>query len=102
MAESVALAVLENLVHMSRADFPTGYVCATATIPDSVFAAGKRELRLRVEHGLPPALPAIGGSRPANPAYWKFPQQTFRASASSCSIRRPRSFRYSAPLFGGK
>ena len=27
MAESVALAVIENLVHMSRQDFPTGYVC---------------------------------------------------------------------------
>lgn len=26
MAQSVALAVLENLVHMSRQDFPTGYV----------------------------------------------------------------------------
>ena len=26
MAESIALAVLENLVHMSRQDFPTGYV----------------------------------------------------------------------------
>ncbi len=26
MAQSVALAVLENLVHMSRPDYPTGYV----------------------------------------------------------------------------
>ena len=36
MAESVALAVLENLVHMSRQDFPTAYVCVTAVIPDGV------------------------------------------------------------------
>jgi RES domain-containing protein len=27
MAESIALAVLENLVHMTRQDFPRGYVC---------------------------------------------------------------------------
>ena len=36
MAESVALAVLENLVHMSRQDFPIGYVCVGAVIPDSM------------------------------------------------------------------
>jgi RES domain-containing protein len=36
MAKSVALAVLENLVHMSRQDYPTGYVVVAATIPDHV------------------------------------------------------------------
>ena len=36
MAESVALAVLENLVHMKRQDFPSGYVVVGATIPDSI------------------------------------------------------------------
>ena len=36
MAQSVALAVLENLVHMSRQDYPTGYVVVEATIPDHV------------------------------------------------------------------
>ncbi len=36
MAQSVALAVLENLVHMSRQDYPTGYVVVAATIPDHV------------------------------------------------------------------
>ena len=34
MAESIALAVLENLVHMSRVDFPTGYVVVGAAIPE--------------------------------------------------------------------
>lgn len=33
MAESVALAVLENLVHMIRDDFPKGYVVIGALIP---------------------------------------------------------------------
>jgi hypothetical protein len=33
MAHSVALAVLENLVHMSRQDYPTGYVVVAATVP---------------------------------------------------------------------
>src|SRR5450755_641981 len=36
MAQSVALAVLENLVHMSRQDYPTGYVIVEATVPDHV------------------------------------------------------------------
>lgn len=36
MAESVALAVLENLVHMSRQDFPAGYVVVSAIVPDDV------------------------------------------------------------------
>ncbi|HEX4810433.1 MAG TPA: RES family NAD+ phosphorylase [Bryobacteraceae bacterium] len=35
-AQSVALAVLENLVHMSRQDYPTGYVVVAATVPDHV------------------------------------------------------------------
>ena len=32
MAESIALAVLENLVHMTRQDFPRGYVCVAAVL----------------------------------------------------------------------
>lgn len=45
MVESVALAVLENLVHMTRADFPTGYVSIAATIPDSLAVTTEQELR---------------------------------------------------------
>jgi RES domain-containing protein len=33
MAESISLAVLENLVHMSKVDFPVGYVTVSALIP---------------------------------------------------------------------
>jgi RES domain-containing protein len=36
MAQSAALAALENLVHMSRQDYPTGYVIVEATILDHV------------------------------------------------------------------
>ena len=36
MAQSTALAMLENLVHMSRQDYPTGYVVVAATVPDHV------------------------------------------------------------------
>jgi len=49
MAESVALAVLENLVHMSRQDFPSGYVCVAAVIPESMNIATERDLRLRAD-----------------------------------------------------
>lgn len=47
MAESVALAVLENLVHMTRQDFPNGYVCVAAVLPDSVKITTEQDLRLR-------------------------------------------------------
>jgi hypothetical protein len=36
LAQSISLAVLENLVTMSREDYPTGYVVVKATIPDHV------------------------------------------------------------------
>src|SRR5450432_2475776 len=36
MAESLSLAVLENLVHMNKVDFPVGYVSVSAIIPDHV------------------------------------------------------------------
>ena len=49
MAESVALAVLENLVHMSLQDFPIGYVCVAAVLPDSMNIATEQELRLRAD-----------------------------------------------------
>jgi RES domain-containing protein len=45
MAESVALAVLENLVHMARQDFPTGYVRITVTLPDDLFFLSEADLR---------------------------------------------------------
>jgi RES domain-containing protein len=45
MAESVALAVLENLVHMSRRDFPTGYVTVAAQLPDSISLLAEDALR---------------------------------------------------------
>lgn len=46
MAETVALAVLENLVHMSREDFPAGYVCVAATLPDDIAILTEHELRV--------------------------------------------------------
>jgi RES domain-containing protein len=49
MAESVSLAVLENLVHMSRQDFPANYVSVAAVLPDDLMIATERELRRRVE-----------------------------------------------------
>lgn len=36
MAETVSLAVLENLVHMAREDFPTGYVVVAALVPEEI------------------------------------------------------------------
>ena len=36
MTETVSLAVLENLVHMAREDFPTGYVVVSALVPEEI------------------------------------------------------------------
>lgn len=47
MAESIALAVLENLVHMTRQDFPRGYVVMAASIPDRLQTLSDQELRWR-------------------------------------------------------
>jgi hypothetical protein len=38
---------LENLVHMPRQDFPTGYVCIAAAIPVSIKIMSEPELRFR-------------------------------------------------------
>ncbi len=49
MAESVALSILENLVHMSRQDFPTGYVCIAAILPAGINIVHEHDLRLRAD-----------------------------------------------------
>jgi RES domain-containing protein len=49
MAETVALAVIENLVHMSRQDFPSGYVCIAANLPDGVNIALEKDFRQRAD-----------------------------------------------------
>ena len=45
MAESIALAVIENLVHMPRQDFPRGYVCVAAVLPDGISIIHAQDLR---------------------------------------------------------
>lgn len=45
MASSVSLAVLENLVHMTRDDFPVGYVLVSALIPDDVKIMNQDDIR---------------------------------------------------------
>jgi RES domain-containing protein len=44
-AKSIALAVLENLVHMTRQDFPRGYVAVAASIPDELQVLSADDLR---------------------------------------------------------
>jgi RES domain-containing protein len=52
MADSISLAVLENLVHMAKQDFPVGYVSVSASIPD--------ELRILTENDMKESLPDSG------------------------------------------
>lgn len=44
MAETVSLAVLENLVHMTNVDFPTGYVVVAAVVPDHIRILSEEDL----------------------------------------------------------
>jgi RES domain-containing protein len=44
MASSISLAVLENLVHMQRADFPAGYVAVEIRVPDDVTILSSEDL----------------------------------------------------------
>ena len=53
MAESISLAVLENLVHMNKVDFPVGYVSVSAIIPDHVRVLTEAELRAACSASLP-------------------------------------------------
>jgi hypothetical protein len=67
MAETVALAVIENLVHMSRQDFPSGYVCIAATLPDGINIALEKNLRERAYlRDLSSRLSATDGLKPAS------------------------------------
>src|SRR5438046_9834828 len=52
MAESISLAVLENLVHMAMEDFPVGYVSVSVSILD--------ELHILAEEDLKKELPGAG------------------------------------------
>jgi RES domain-containing protein len=45
MAEGISLAVLENLVHMARQDFPRGYVCVPAVLPEGISMVHEKDLR---------------------------------------------------------
>jgi RES domain-containing protein len=47
MAETVSLAVLENLVHMARQDFPTGYVVVTALVPEEIRTLTEEDLVMK-------------------------------------------------------
>src|SRR5713101_7001911 len=44
MAETVSLAVLENLVHMAKQDFPTGYVVVPAVVPEEILVLREEDL----------------------------------------------------------
>ncbi len=112
-AQSVALAVLENLVHMSRQDYPTGYVVVAAIVPnrvriiehlrylDTEAARGARE-RMAGDHWLqsgesavlrvPSAVVSGDWNYLINPQHLDFAQ---------ISIEPPRSFQFDEGLFEG-
>jgi hypothetical protein len=80
MAESIALAVLENLVHMTRQDFPRGYVCVAAALPDGISMIHEKDLR---KH---PALQDLGSGSVCLEGGQYCPQPPFRRLAASPAI----------------
>ncbi|HTC37098.1 MAG TPA: RES family NAD+ phosphorylase [Bryobacteraceae bacterium] len=56
MAESISLAVLENLVHMSKQDFPVGYVSVSAFIPDGLSILTEDDVGMHLLHAGPKEL----------------------------------------------
>src|ERR1700676_5606949 len=48
MAQTIALAVLENLVHMSDEDFPLHYVIVEALIPEDLDIATEADLNRKL------------------------------------------------------
>jgi RES domain-containing protein len=56
MADSISLAVLENLVHMSKQDFPKGYVSVSASIPDEITVLTENDIKKDVRYGGPQEL----------------------------------------------
>lgn len=60
MAQSIALAVLENLVHMTRQDYPTGYVVIAAVIPDHIAILDESATRLQMPESAFSGSSAIG------------------------------------------
>src|SRR5258705_5448424 len=54
-ADSMALAVLENMVHMSVRDFPSGYVSVSAVIPSTIAILDELDARTRWPEARSPA-----------------------------------------------
>jgi hypothetical protein len=46
MAQSISLAVLENLVHTSKVDFPVGYVTVSALIPAELTILREKDINI--------------------------------------------------------
>lgn len=56
MSQSVALAVLENLVHMSEQDFPLGYVIVEAIVPENLIITTEADLNRQFGRRAPKVL----------------------------------------------
>jgi RES domain-containing protein len=56
MAQSVALAVLENLVHMSEQDFPLRYVIVEAILPEDLAITTEADLNRQFGRHAPTVL----------------------------------------------
>ena len=113
MSESVAVAVLENLVHISRLNFPKGYVVAGAMIPDDVEVLTQKEVETLAgtgfrssqalgdywaEKSLSAVLSVPSAVAPGSRNYLLNPTHpSFRRIV----IERPVPFEFDPRLFGG-
>jgi RES domain-containing protein len=110
LAQSVSLAVLENLVHMAKADFPVGYVVIEARIPSTVRMTLEEDLRNRFP-GLTPQ--ELGDRRlelgetavlkvhsAVVPGEFNFLLNPAHRQFNRITVESPTPFEFDARLFG--
>jgi RES domain-containing protein len=113
MAQSVALAVLENLVHMSRQDYPAGYVIVRAVIPDHVLILDEDAVRSSTgcsdqmtpralgDRWLDRALSAVLRVPSAViPSEWNYLINPLHLEFAQIAVQLPEPFHFDARLFG--
>lgn len=111
MAETVALAVLENLVHMSRSDFPSGYVLAGAMIParvkimtrdDLVAVMGDQDTQILGDYWLNLTMSAVLAVRSVVvPHERNFLLNPRHPEFREIIVEMPQPFHFDQRLFGG-
>jgi RES domain-containing protein len=109
MSQSIALAVLENLVHLSRENFPSGYVVVKAVVPDDLLVLSadraeatqsRRRLGDRWLTSLSSAVLKVPSA--VVPAEYNFLLNPAHPDFGRIHVESPQPFRFDERLFGSQ